>query len=211
MHSFKEIDQTTYNGNYRGGASTMFFNCRRLAKEVFGADRMNAPCLTALAYLYRRFGPPFYGSDAYKEICSYFLTTPTPGLFLDVGIKASAAIHLWGCAYTPELEETFPTSIAGRLEAKILVECRESLKASMREMLRPVFVRDNPIHLFGRCEEEDFSDEEFAERSCYAGLGAAERETLDRWLKEDSYATDQSERNFNMDSRRNQLLFLPSS
>jgi hypothetical protein len=35
-------------------------------------------------YMFRRFGPATLGSDDYKSLCRYRITTPMPGLFLEV-------------------------------------------------------------------------------------------------------------------------------
>jgi len=157
------------------------FRCSALARDAFG-ERANEPALSHMAYLYRRFGPPFYGSDEHKAIACWILTTGTPDLWFWVSCKASALRHCFGVMLTYALSAELdceppdgPRVIACRLE---LVEC-------YRELLRPVFVRDIPINLLGRCDPSP--DALVVEPSRYAGypcdrgsmdaLVAADKET----------------------------------
>lgn len=55
----------------------------KLADEVWGdaADDPDTGPL-AFAYLYRRFGPPPFTGDTYKDLACWLLTTPDPDVFL---------------------------------------------------------------------------------------------------------------------------------
>lgn len=64
-----------------GYAAGQGANPSRWADEMFGAS-IPGPWL--LAYMIRRFGWPNAGSDDYKDLCSWMLTTPIEGLYLVV-------------------------------------------------------------------------------------------------------------------------------
>jgi len=53
----------------------------QFADDVFGAE---VPGPWLCCYMIRRFGWPNSGSDDYKELCSWTLTTPMAGLYLGV-------------------------------------------------------------------------------------------------------------------------------
>lgn len=63
-------------GGYKSGA----INPGEIADEVMG--QVDGPWLTC--YMIRRFGWPNFGSDDYKELCSWSLVTPLPGLWMTV-------------------------------------------------------------------------------------------------------------------------------
>lgn len=52
-----------------------------IVREVCG-DEIDYGCL--FAYLFRRFGYPLYGWDDYKQLCTYYLTTPHPDMLLNI-------------------------------------------------------------------------------------------------------------------------------
>ncbi len=63
-------------GGYKAGA----IDPSKIADEVMG--QVDGPWLTC--YMLRRFGWPNFGSDGYKELCSWSLVTPLPGLWMTV-------------------------------------------------------------------------------------------------------------------------------
>ncbi len=65
-------------GGFAGGPG---IDPQRLADEVF-KDQVPGPWL--VCYMLRRFGWPNSGSDDYKNLCTWTLTTPVPGLFVAV-------------------------------------------------------------------------------------------------------------------------------
>ena len=166
--------------------------------------------LTAFAYLWRRFGPPFLGSDDHKDLCGYVLTTNDPGvllwitpsgsnLALAIGYLASKGISkeheaprmawlkkfdalfekwwvsqhpefkgklygkkmkrarelFWIDRYNPEvLEKAEPfTKKLGRFNRREPTAARHRVlratRWAMRELLRPVYVRDVSLNIFG--------------------------------------------------------------
>lgn len=76
LASKKEISEI--KGGFSSGASLRLKN---IADETFG-KQIPGPWLTC--YLIRRFGWPNIGSDDYKQLCSWALTTRIPGLYLGV-------------------------------------------------------------------------------------------------------------------------------
>jgi hypothetical protein len=68
---------------------------RKIVKKVFGdvADEFGrVPGGPALIYLIRRFGYTGWGSDAHKEVCTYYLPTDMEELSVDISIKGK---HAW--------------------------------------------------------------------------------------------------------------------
>lgn len=52
-----------------------------IIREGCGDDIAYGPLF---AYLFRRFGYPLYGWDDYKQLCTYYLTTPHPDMLLNI-------------------------------------------------------------------------------------------------------------------------------
>lgn len=137
--------------------------------------------LVAFGYLWRRFGPPSWGSDDRKELCSYVIRTPDSAVFLELGVKAMPLSFSVGFLADSSTETTRFADDGDETMARI----RTAVIAAMREMLRPVYVRDVPINIFGRVTDEYASDWEPAERSKYAGLGVP-IEAMDALLASDT-------------------------
>jgi len=242
-----------FGGRTTGAAADDIVDCHKLAIEAWGdrCDEGNS-ALTAMAYLWRRFGPPIWGSDDHKDLCAYYLTTEDPRVFLWLhlggsGLAISAGyvaleeikeeIHRpereWWKAYEefwwkqhPEFEELEDTEenqekvstlfwdeqereeMMGKAKNEI-GECpgwwrrpenwRENEDGSlvkhvnqvlfdaMKELERPVYIRDVPINIFGRCNDDY---EHAAKPSKYAGLGVPVEE-MNKMLKEDEDAIEE--------------------
>ncbi len=116
---------------------------------------------SAFAYLWRRFGPPFEGSDPHKDLVSYFLTTDMKGVLLYVRPCVSASTS-FGYSATRQrrrklfIEDThalwrrqkgndFKTPRADRVG--------RALERAMEELKRPTNVRDWLINIQGRCDD----------------------------------------------------------
>ncbi len=67
----------------RGAGGDDIFDGPSLALEAWGdrADDDNS-ALLAMAYVWRRFGPPWHGGDDHKSLVDYTLTTEDPHVFL---------------------------------------------------------------------------------------------------------------------------------
>lgn len=81
-----------------GAAGDDLVNGHALALEAWGsgADQDNSS-LTAFAYLWRRFGPPWLGSDDYKDLGKWVLTTADPEVWLVMRPGSSGICY--GTAY----------------------------------------------------------------------------------------------------------------
>lgn len=165
---------------YEGYRSGPHFDCPLLAEKAFGKDLASQQHLTAMAYLYRRFGPPFWGCDSYKEIASYVLTTKIDGLLLDVGCLASCLRYYFSVLYSKELAKQF--SPYRSLPNLRLLQCQKELLMCMRDLLTPVNVRDVVINVLGEILGDSYP-KNIVPPSKYAGLGC-NRAALDKLLTE---------------------------
>jgi len=231
----------TFGGEISGASIDRIVNCCDLAKEAWGeqCDEDNS-ALTAMAYLWRRFGPPIWGSDDYKDLCAYYLTTDDPRVFLwlhldGTGLAISSgyvtlvevqdeilkpevewykAYDEWWWKQHPEFEEWEDTKANQKIIDKLFWAEQDEMRKkaqeeigtlprtrhpehwrdykdglekhinqvlfdAMKELLRPVYIRDCPINILGRCNDS----EEPAEPSKYAGLGVPIKE-MKKMLKE---------------------------
>lgn len=57
-------------------------DCDEIVKAAIGTPGPAAG-LAGFAYLWRRFGPPAFGCDAYRSLGSYVFTTPVNGVYLN--------------------------------------------------------------------------------------------------------------------------------
>jgi hypothetical protein len=85
MHQPRACDLPCPMTGARGGP---WCDGHRLASAVYGPLAENSG-FTAFAYLWRRFGPPWHGSDDYKDLGGYILSTPHPEVFLDIGLSGA--------------------------------------------------------------------------------------------------------------------------
>lgn len=156
--------QATGMRGWSGAASGELADGFELAREAYGLPDVMSPDkgddsgLTCFAYLWRRFGPPRYGSDPHKDLCCYYLTTDDPDVVLWVRPCGSGLAYGVGYMVSKRLAAGPSPSARRRVQG--------ALKRALRELLRPAYVRDVPINILGRC-----ADGEPAERSKYAGLG----------------------------------------
>lgn len=95
---------TDMAGEWRGCKGCDFFNGSDLAREAWGDSAELSP-LPSFAYLWRRFGPPWRGSDEYKDIAAYTITTADPGVLLWFTVSASNLYLCIGGLWTHEIEE----------------------------------------------------------------------------------------------------------
>lgn len=240
-----------------GAGGDDIFDGTSMAVEALGEGAKGGNSgLLAFAYLYRRFGPPFCGSDDHKDICGYQLTTDDPKVFLriypkasgleySVGYLAAEELHkermepliewgekfenwwvarwqkdhqeddfekflewpkekqeelqdlYWSERYKKEVMDLakidigeFPnlhSSKHWREEEKNSVKYRVNIALfnALKELLRPVYVRDVPINILGRCEPETkLGFRKPANHSKYAGFGVPKK-AMDDWIKDD--------------------------
>ena len=107
-------------------------------------DIFNNADLAAHAYVYlcRRFGPPPTGFDSYKELGCWCLTTPMAGLAVGVSpIAASVKVSLLTSG--GPVDYWRPT-----------LDVHDAVIATLRDLMRPVGIRDQWRNVAGLCEPE---------------------------------------------------------
>lgn len=198
-----------------------------LTHKVYGdacEDRNSG--LTAFAYLFRRFGPPWVGSDGHKDIACWNLTTNDPEVWMWVSPSGSSLRYcigymrteaLWEAWQKPRLEwntryekwwlknihpEFTPKALKDKKTKeralalfwdpadyeknrekarKEIGACQDgdptitervtrAMTEAMRELLKPVFVRDVPINVFGVYKDDEVPEGQ-GEPSVYSGYG----------------------------------------
>ena len=209
--------------------------------------------LIAFSYLWRRFGPPWHGSDDHKDLAGYVLSTPHPSIFLSIFPSASPLEYGVGYLITNSLSEELcvpmrawetafeswwlvtragpddkHTLIAGegmtpaqrdtlsnhfwndRTTSTVVQEAEkaigpyprhlrkggdatvcDAIRATLEELLRPVFIRDVAINILGKVADDALEGEE-AERSIYAGYGVP-KEAMDALAEEDNVARNRTD------------------
>jgi hypothetical protein len=83
------------------GAALGTFDPGTMAEEELGEIEWG----TLMGYMTRRFGPSNIGSDPYKDICSWLVTTPMEGVALSVRITPGATRFLFGYMLDRDLDE----------------------------------------------------------------------------------------------------------
>jgi hypothetical protein len=121
----------------------------------------------AFAYLWRRFGPP-QPSDHHKQLCEYDLTTPDPevGFWLACN-PSTGGMEPGGWLARARVREIMATDRHARYDWPLIDPTKgiyggfaapegtptrralDAIEAGMRDLLRPVFVRDVPINILG--------------------------------------------------------------
>ena len=152
------------NGEWGGASSDHLVCCHDLAKKIFGKACENENGgLIALSYLYRRFGPTLHGSDDHKELCCYWLSSSSPEIILTVSPKGLGLDYCFGYLAKESLR------FGSKKQAKASKKITSVLTKAMRDLLRPVFIRDVPVNILGRIKDSDVSRE--VPYSKYAGYG----------------------------------------
>lgn len=235
-----------------GAASGPLCDGYALAQTVYGPALGANSGLTAFAYCWRRFGPPWWGSDAHKDLVGYILGTSHPEVFLSLRLSASPLLygvgylvtqtlqrmcdapyaaweaqfaswwlaqkasaedhrvlaqaqacsdtaaratalssvraHLWEARLSREVMDEAQTRLGrhpGRDPAagRSLVE--HAMQDALRELLRPMFIRDVAITILGRLRDDDLDEtQEQAACSPYAGYGVP-KEAMDAQVQPD--------------------------
>jgi hypothetical protein len=233
-----------------GCASGEYVDCHALAKEAWG-EQAKEENISAMAYLWRRFGPPWWGTDSHKRIASWVLATADPCVFLDVSPSASSMafnvsylmkrgtldslcgspirhrqwerkFERWFLKQNSSMPHKTPDELKALRELygkwrfdgtriaqakkvigpfphrrydvdlngwrkgpEIVRRVNQALFDAMKELLRPVYVRDSSINIFGRPDDVEMPA---AEPSIYAGLGVP-RAAMEKLRKSDGKGT----------------------
>ena len=92
----------------RGARSDEIVDGHALAIEALGeAAKSRDSGLTAFAYLWRRFGPPWLGSDEHKDLAAYYLTTEDPEVYLSVTPSGSPLVYAVGYLSTADIIDEY--------------------------------------------------------------------------------------------------------
>jgi len=126
----------------------------------------NGDYASLFVYMYRRFGISEYGSDPYKEIVCWYLTTPDPAVVLMVSPRPSGLRYSFGYVVDTRVYDYYSHD---EVEA-IRIEIEPALKQSMKDLLTPTNVRDVYINAVGKV-----SDDAIGRTTCnyskWAGFG----------------------------------------
>jgi len=117
-------------------------------------------------YMYRRFGIPMSGSDPYKEIACWYLTTPDPAVALIVSPRPSGLRYSFGYFIDTNV---YGFNSHDDIEA-IRLKIEPSLKQAMEDLLIPTNVRDAYINAIGRILD-DMRVKETCDYFKWAGYG----------------------------------------
>lgn len=102
-----------------------------------------------MAYLWRRFGPPWRGTDDYKKLAAWVLTTSDPAAFLELHLTSwlsySAAYSMDRDLYDFGDTSAGPDLSNWRMVGRIVTRVNQALYDAMKELERPVYVRDVAI------------------------------------------------------------------
>jgi len=218
-------------GKIGGAGSSDFCCCSKLADKVYG-KLAGESGIASFAYLYRRFGPPWFGSDPHKDIGQWVLTTPVKNIWLAVYSKTSDLRYCFGYRMPQSMDAAImkPTSdwfakwekwfmknryqqmksegksedeianeyyfqpaakefikIAGQCPRRnkhrgcdpvLVKQLNDAITFTMKDLLRPVYVRDVPMNICGQCDDAD----DAAEPSKYAGFGIP-KDAMDKLVK----------------------------
>jgi hypothetical protein len=142
---------------YSGGMDGSVLRPGEIAEQVLP----KVSGATLFAYCFRRFGYPNVGWDESKNLANYLLTTPEPGLFLEIVpyLGSTSSQLMFGYSIAKDLEEqTFYKIFLGphgghKAWEQSVPRARfdAALRRSMEDLTRPVFIRDVPINCYGRC------------------------------------------------------------
>jgi len=162
-------------GPWTAAMSSSLFDPGKIASKILPGLR-GCPLF---AYLFRRFGYPSQGWDDHKELVRYLLTTPMDKVFLEVrpylgsdyrhdcpqGPDEVSVRLMFGYCISQHLEQQYLEELyyrAPRLsqqerEASALhQQYNKAFEATIRDLQRPVFVRDVPINCYGRIADSEF-------------------------------------------------------
>lgn len=182
MH--RNIQQAS--GEWHLCGSDGVFSPHDLAKEIFDARREGEPQdrrADQVLYLFRRFGYPVYGWDGYKSVIDYVLTTPDPDVVLwckpasaywisfgygvSDALRRDADIAEWMWRSGPRDVEWERIEVYQRVY--------RAVRAAMRELLRPVYIRDVDYNYLGRVRDgSPYGRLAAADCSPQAGYGLGE-------------------------------------
>jgi hypothetical protein len=228
----------TLPGPCTGAAAGPLCNGWAVTVAAYGEAVGGVRGTDAFAYLWRRFGPPWRGSDDHKDLVGYVLYTAHPDVFLTLRLSASPLPYCVGYlitkafqdalgapsrAWEEQFEAWWTTMKLNKIEraalrcqfargtdaavvplvrgisrrywrdreTRSMVEEAEgaigpnplrkrhesnldicaAIHDALIECLRPVFIHDVAINIFGHVPDDQVDNRQNAEQSIYAGYG----------------------------------------
>lgn len=135
------------NGERWQGAMAGIADPGKYADEIM----LNGNYSSLFVYMYRRFGISESGSDPYKEIACWYITTPDPAVALMVSPRPSGLRYSFGYLIDTNV---YNYHSHDDIEAiKTVIE--PFLKQSMKDLLIPTNVRDVFINAVGKVSDDD--------------------------------------------------------
>lgn len=110
------------------------------------------------AYMYRRFGVPEFGSDDYKEIANWCITTPDKNVVLRVSPRPSGCRYSFGYMINTAVYKDYRMDLVDDSKTRTTIET--AIKAALADLCSPVYVRDVPINAAGRVSDNVVINEE---------------------------------------------------
>ncbi len=111
----------------------------------------NGDYSSLFVYMFRRFGIPESGSDPYKEIACWYLTTPDVAVGLMVSPRPSGLRYSFGYWVNINVYE-YHSRDEYDATGKVV---EPALKQAMADLLTPTNVRDVYINAVGKIKDDD--------------------------------------------------------
>jgi hypothetical protein len=138
------------NGEHWHGAMAGIADPGKYADDILS----NGDYASLFVYMYRRFGIPIYGSDPYKEIACWYLTTPDAAVALIVSPRPSGLRYSFGY-----LIDTNVYNYNSHDDIEVIkVKIEPSLKQAMKDLLTSTNVRDVYINATGRVSDDEVKE-----------------------------------------------------
>jgi hypothetical protein len=116
----------------------------------FADDILHGGDYTSLfVYMFRRFGISEYGSDSYKEIACWYLTTPDPDVVLAVSPRPSGLRYSFGYQINTKAYDEFDRDNESQIG-----KVNSALKEAMKDLLTSTNIRDVYINAVGRVKDD---------------------------------------------------------
>lgn len=138
------------NGEHWQGAMAGIAHPGKYADDIF----QNGDYASLFVYMYRRFGIPISGSDPYKEIACWYLTTPDTAVALIVSPRPSGLRYSFGYLVDTNVYNYHSHDDVEAIGIKV----EPSLKQSMKDLLIPTNVRDTFINALGRVSDDEVKE-----------------------------------------------------
>ncbi len=135
------------NTDHWQGAMAGIADPGKYADEIL----LNGNYSSLFVYMFRRFGIPTNGSDPYKEIACWYLTTPDPAVALMVSPRPSGLRYSFGYWVNTNVY-----NYHSHVDIEVIRMVIEPfLKQSMKDLLTPTNVRDAFINVVGKVGDDD--------------------------------------------------------